>query len=444
MFIAGVKRLDRTRGSGWLECPNCHEQALQDVVDSMRFLTLGFYRFEPVSRTRFLICRRCGFKREAQQQPGTPGGAARGVAWVFALLTLLTFASAIFAAAEGTNSGLLLLVLAAGGCASAQVLARELSSLTVPVGLGAVVATAGLNLLSLFVLGDNTTWAVVHLADVGVALLAAALLLQPGARRAFQASGATSEMGKLNTAGVRIGHAWTVPIGTSAAAVVIGLLIGALVAGSAVANVPGVTFVGTSGISGDQKVIPATYDAPQGWNSEFDAKPDDPQPLRVQYSTTGTGALRFIIYRITDQTTLGGLVSTYYREPYGLQDQGFPTKPPTSFDCAAVDSVKAVRISLDYKVSGAKAQSILYFFFHQNVGYLFEFDATQADPIDTMQKIAKHVMATVKFTGNEPTPSPSPTVAGASPSAAGSPVASPAAGTPSPSPTGTPGPSYSC
>lgn len=65
MFIVGLKRLERERGSGWLDCPNCHEHALQDVVDAMRFAALGFYRFAPVQRTRYLICRRCGFRREA-------------------------------------------------------------------------------------------------------------------------------------------------------------------------------------------------------------------------------------------------------------------------------------------------------------------------------------------------------------------------------------------
>jgi hypothetical protein len=67
LFIVGLKRLERERGSGWLDCPNCHEHALQDVVDVMRFAALGFFRFTPVQRTRYLICRRCGFRREASQ-----------------------------------------------------------------------------------------------------------------------------------------------------------------------------------------------------------------------------------------------------------------------------------------------------------------------------------------------------------------------------------------
>lgn len=65
MFIVGLKRLERERGSGWLDCPNCHEHALQDVIDAMRFASVGFFRLSPVERTRYLICRRCGFRREA-------------------------------------------------------------------------------------------------------------------------------------------------------------------------------------------------------------------------------------------------------------------------------------------------------------------------------------------------------------------------------------------
>lgn len=65
MFIVGLKRLERERGSGWLDCPRCHEHALQDVVDAMRFAALGLFRLAPVQRTRMIICRRCGFERVA-------------------------------------------------------------------------------------------------------------------------------------------------------------------------------------------------------------------------------------------------------------------------------------------------------------------------------------------------------------------------------------------
>jgi hypothetical protein len=66
LFIVGLKRMERERGSGWLDCPNCHEHALQDVTDAMRFASVGFFRLTPVERTRYLICRRCGFRREAK------------------------------------------------------------------------------------------------------------------------------------------------------------------------------------------------------------------------------------------------------------------------------------------------------------------------------------------------------------------------------------------
>jgi hypothetical protein len=65
MFIAGIRKFDRVRGDGWLDCPKCHEHAAQDVVDEMRFAALSFYRFTPIARHRMLRCRRCGFRRAA-------------------------------------------------------------------------------------------------------------------------------------------------------------------------------------------------------------------------------------------------------------------------------------------------------------------------------------------------------------------------------------------
>ena len=85
MFIAGVRKFDRVRGDGWLDCPNCHEHAAQDVVDEMRFASLVFYRFTPISRHRILRCRRCGFRRPATvEEMSTLKTAGRrvGRAWL--------------------------------------------------------------------------------------------------------------------------------------------------------------------------------------------------------------------------------------------------------------------------------------------------------------------------------------------------------------------------
>ena len=68
MFVAGIRTIDRVRGGGWLDCPNCHEHASQDVVDEMRFLALLGYRFTPVGRKRVLVCRRCGYRRPAEPE----------------------------------------------------------------------------------------------------------------------------------------------------------------------------------------------------------------------------------------------------------------------------------------------------------------------------------------------------------------------------------------
>jgi hypothetical protein len=68
MLIAGLRHLDRVRGSGWLDCPNCHEHASQDVIDDMTFVEALGYRFAPIGRRRVLVCRRCRYRR-----PATPG-----------------------------------------------------------------------------------------------------------------------------------------------------------------------------------------------------------------------------------------------------------------------------------------------------------------------------------------------------------------------------------
>lgn len=112
MFIVGLKRLERARGSGWLDCPNCHEHALQDVLDTMRFASIAFYRLGPVERTRFLICRRCGFRREASAAElgslETMGRPLRR-AWLVPIggLSLVVIAAVVyfgFAAPSGSSS----------------------------------------------------------------------------------------------------------------------------------------------------------------------------------------------------------------------------------------------------------------------------------------------------------------------------------------------------
>lgn len=79
MLIAGLRHLDRVRGTGWLDCPNCSEHAAQDVIDDMTFVEAIGYRFAPVGRKRMLICRRCGYRRpstaEEMRQLETGGSA---------------------------------------------------------------------------------------------------------------------------------------------------------------------------------------------------------------------------------------------------------------------------------------------------------------------------------------------------------------------------------
>ena len=94
MFIAGIRKLDRVRGDGWLDCPNCGEHATQDVVDQMRFAGILFYRFAPVARRRILICKRCNFRRTASgEEMGRLRTVGRGIARAWLVpIGLLPFA----------------------------------------------------------------------------------------------------------------------------------------------------------------------------------------------------------------------------------------------------------------------------------------------------------------------------------------------------------------
>jgi hypothetical protein len=97
VFVAGLRRIDRIRGAGWLDCPSCHEHASQDVVDEMRFLGLLGYRFTPVGRRRMLVCRNCGFRRRAtaDELGGLRTGGRRiQRAWLLPI-GLLPFAAAL-------------------------------------------------------------------------------------------------------------------------------------------------------------------------------------------------------------------------------------------------------------------------------------------------------------------------------------------------------------
>jgi hypothetical protein len=81
-----VRRYDRVRGNGWLDCPNCHEHTSQDVVDEMTFACIAFYRLTPIFRRRRLVCRRCQYRRaatrEEMQALETSGKRIRR-AWLF-------------------------------------------------------------------------------------------------------------------------------------------------------------------------------------------------------------------------------------------------------------------------------------------------------------------------------------------------------------------------
>jgi len=110
-FIAGVRHFDRLRGTGWLDCPRCHEHAAQDVVDDMGFVALAFYRFGPVARTRYLVCRRCTFRRRATadelERLNTAGQPIRR-AWLvpFGAIAIAVLAGLVYVVGSGSNDTL--------------------------------------------------------------------------------------------------------------------------------------------------------------------------------------------------------------------------------------------------------------------------------------------------------------------------------------------------
>src|SRR5438105_10398023 len=111
MFFAGIRSSDRVRGTGWLDCPNCHEHASQDVVDEMSFLALLSYRFTPIRRRRMLVCRKCGYRRLAtpeEMQRLETRGERVGRAWLvpFGVVPFVAVALIVLLIGSGSSSAL--------------------------------------------------------------------------------------------------------------------------------------------------------------------------------------------------------------------------------------------------------------------------------------------------------------------------------------------------
>jgi hypothetical protein len=304
LFIAGLKRMERERGSGWLDCPNCHEHALQDVLDAMRFLSVGFFRVTPVERTRYLICRRCGFRREASQ----------------------------------------------------------------------------------------------------------------------------AELASLETMGRPLRRAWFVPFGGLSLLLVALVIYFGFAAPSGGSSVAGITFVNTN----LGQLLPANADLPQNWMVTFFTKPDDQPPPRVEVTTTSTGLEKIVLARLSDSTKLADLIVNHFADQTSIQVANFPSVPPQA-DCTKIGDVTAAKIRVDFLNSGAKAEIIMYAFVKSGTGYALTFVAAGADNITTMEGVALHTAASLRFVAASPSASASPG-ASASPSPSPSPSASPVAGGPTPSP----------
>lgn len=300
-FIAGIKRVDRLRGAGWLDCPQCHEHALQDVVDDMRFATILFYRLAPVQRTRSLICRRCGFRRRAEPE----------------------------------------------------------------------------------------------------------------------------EIGRLDTAGSRIGRAVMAPVGLISIAV-LGALLAVAAGGAAAGGGSQLSFIPASG----QPVAPLSLERPGSWNFETNG---DSTPPNLTIAD-GNSAGEVVISRLTDSATLSQVIDQHFADQSGLNATCFPTAPPPA-TATKLAGVAAEKVTIRYNApGGGTAVLVLYALLHKGVGYTVAFITLTPDELPTMQEVEKHVTDTLKFTGEEPSPS-----AGASASPSLAPSPSPASPSPAPTATESPG-----
>src|SRR5579864_9087160 len=122
----------------------------------------------------------------------------------------------------------------------------------------------------------------------------------------------------------------------------------------------------------------------------------------------------------------------------GINDSGVPTTAPAT-TTVKIAGTTGLTLHFTYTSTGEPAQTVLYGFFHDGIGYTLSYIARGQAQFDTLDKVSDTMNASLSFTGTEtpapcPTPSPSP-----SPSASPSPStgASPSPGassSPSPSP----------
>jgi hypothetical protein len=200
-----------------------------------------------------------------------------------------------------------------------------------------------------------------------------------------------------------------------------------------------------------------TLRRPLSWN----ASPQTDSPPPSYTVSDPTQRMVITLRRITDSDSLEELLANHYMDDNGINDSGVPTSPPRP-TVVKIAGTTGLMVRFMYTSTGEAAQTVLYAFFHDGIGYTLSYVARGQAQFDTLSQVADTVNASLSFTATEtPAPCPSPTPS-ASPSSSpsvgatpaptfpafetspqpctgGSPAASPAASV-SASPSGTPHP----
>jgi hypothetical protein len=234
-------------------------------------------------------------------------------------------------------------------------------------------------------------------------------------RCGFRRAATAEELGGLHTGGRRIQRAWLVPIGLLPF-LVVGLTTLVLVS----RHPPRIEDILTFGPDTAQPVAPVSLRRPLSWNASpnSDATPPD-------YTVTDpTQRMAIRLRRITDSTTVAGLITQHLTDDNGINDLGVPDTPPeaTRTKVAGEDTLT---LHFDYTSTGEDARTTLYAFFHDGVGYTLTYVAKGKSQFGILDQVADTVNGSLVFTAGEtpaPCPSPSPS---SSPSSSSSSSSSP-------------------
>ena len=229
-----------------------------------------------------------------------------------------------------------------------------------------------------------------------------------------------SELARLHTAGQSIRRAWMVPVGLLPF-LVAGILSLVLVTRQPPSIEDVIAFTNDTA----QPVAPVSLRRPLSWN----ASPNSDATPPTYTVTDPTQTMIITLRRITDSTTLVQLIAQHYADDTGINSTGVPTSPPPATPVRLAGE-NALRVRFPCTALGASAQTTVYAFFHDGIGYTLGYVADGSGAISTLDQVAGSVDRSLRFIAAE-TPAPCP-------SAAAPPSPSPSAGTGPPSTSGSP------